>query len=160
MKQDDVNLIYNYLKERFDYRNDGLFIDKTTRQPWFGNQCKRSNQLFFEITIRTEGKKFHMSYGHAIYIYHHQIKPKYLEYINENTVDYRIENLKPINMSQRILKEDCNKKNKHGFRGVVKDGNRFGARIGINGKYKYISWHDTAEKAHEAYLQAKKAVSK
>lgn len=160
MTQDDINLIYEYLTKRFDYREDGILIDKKNKTIWYGHQTRRSKNLFFEVTVRIKGKKYHMSYGHAIYIYHHRLKPDYLEYLNGNTVDCRIENLKAVNMTKRILNLADNSRNKHGYRGVIQDNNRFGARIMTSGKYRYISWHDTPEEAHQSYLSEKKKLLK
>ena len=37
------------------------------------------------------------------------------------------------------------------FRGVSKDGNKFVAKITIDGKQKHIGTYETAEEASEAY---------
>ena len=45
-------------------------------------------------------------------------------------------------------------RNTTGFRGVVKEGNRFRAQITIGGKTQYIGMFGTAKEAAEAYDQA------
>ena len=50
---------------------------------------------------------------------------------------------------------DLRVKNKHGYKGVVNDNKRYGARIWTGKSYKYVSWHDTPQEAHQAYLKAK-----
>ena len=160
MTQDEVNRIYMYLHQRFEYRKDGVLIDKKTKNAWFGYESRNCKKLSYETTIRIKSYKYHISYSHLIFIYHHKIKPSFVEFINKNPVDTRIENMKEITMSKRNLTIEGNERNKHGFRGIVKDNHRYGARIMIKGKYKYISWHDRPEDAYKAYLEAKEDLIK
>jgi hypothetical protein len=101
-----------------------------------------------------------MSYSHSIYLYHHGLKPRYIKHIDGNSVNNKIENLEIETMSNRILAANNKTKNKHGYRGVVKDGTKYYARIMINKKFKWISSHDTPEDAHNSYLKEKLKITK
>lgn len=67
-------------------------------------------------------------------------------------LDNRIENLRVLNGQQN----NCN--NLHWVKGYtyIKRRNKYRAQIGINGKDIFLGYHDTAEEAREAYLNAKK----
>ena len=154
MTQDEVDLIYEYLHENYEYR-DGNLIRTKDNKLLMGCIVRNSKKLIFEISIRIYNKKYHWGYGHWIYFYHHKIKVDYLININGNPVDYRIENLRSVNHSQMMKESDLRVKNKHGYKGVVQDNKRFAARLWTGKSYKYLSWHDTPEDAHAAYLKAK-----
>jgi len=160
MTQDEVDLIYDYLHAKYHYRDDGIFINKKTNHAWHGFEARNAKQLMYEVSIKINGYKHNMTYSHAVYLYHYKIKPDYVEFVNGNSVDTRIENLRPTSMSNRILSQNDSRFNRHGARGVIKDGNRFVARIMINRKFQRISSHTTVEEASEAYLRAKKAILK
>jgi hypothetical protein len=77
-----------------------------------------------------------------------------LDHRNRIETDNRPSNLRlattAINSQNRI----CN--NKCGFPGVAICGNKFQARIRINGRYTHLGSFSTAEAAHGAYIEAKK----
>lgn len=156
MKQEDVEKVYKYLHDNYSYREDGILIHRKTNQPWVGYESRNGKSLLYEVSIRLNNKKLNMSYSHAIYIYHHKEKPKYIAHVDGNPVNNQIENLKIETMTRRILLNDTTTKNKHRYKGVVKDGNKYYARLMINKKFKWISSHNTPEEAHQSYLKAKK----
>jgi hypothetical protein len=154
MTQDEVDTIYNYLHENFRYE-DGLFIRKKDGEIIYGRIDSRAKKLLFMLDVKFNKKRYKWSYAHFIYFYHHKIKPKYLININGNAADIRIENLKEATHSEMMIESDIKVKNKHGYKGVFLDGKRYAARLWLGTKYKYVSWHNTAKEAHEAYLKAK-----
>ena len=159
MTQEEVDLIYDYLHKNYYYRMDGLFLRKKDNSVVFGSQRSQKNNLMYSLNFYLSNKKIHIYYSHAVYLYHKKIKPKYLNYINNNFTDCRIENLELTTMSKRNLNSKIGTINKHGFKGVCKDGNKYYARIMINKKYIWLSSHTTPEEAHEAYLKAKKEMT-
>lgn len=157
MTDDEVQLIYDYLHENYLYE-DGKLIRKYNYRIVYGNFNGNSKKLLFNVSFRVNNKKYNWSYGHLIYVYHHKIKPEYLININGDPTDLRVENLRSTDHSSMMQQCDLKVKNKHGFKGIVKDNNRFGARLWIGKSYKYIGWFATPEEAHAAYLKAKENI--
>jgi len=46
--------------------------------------------------------------------------------------------------------------NTHGFLGVTRDGNRWRAKIQVDGHHRHLGVYETPEEAHQAYLKAKR----
>jgi hypothetical protein len=159
MTEAEVELIYDYLHENYVYR-DGELIRRKCNTTIYGSINGNSKKLLFSVSFRVKNKKYNWSYGHLIYLYHHKIKPDYLIEIDGNPTNYRIENLKSVDHSQMMKQCDLQVKNKHGLKGVYQDNKRFAARLWLGKKYKYISWHNTPEEAHAAYLKAKEEYSR
>lgn len=93
--------------------------------------------------------KVHRLLGKA-YIPNPENKPQ-IDHIDRNTQNNNIENLRWATKSE-------NQRNKTvsgavPFKGVSEKGNRFRARIRIDGKLKYLGLYDTPEEASEAYIQ-------
>lgn len=154
MTEEEAQIIYDYLHQTYVYEN-GLLKNKKRNKIIDGHLEKNSKTLNFRMTIRVKNKKYKWSISHIIYFYHKKIKPKYIKYINGNKCDTRIENLACMNHQEMMNNCDLFVKNKNKFKGVIKDGNRFAARIWINKKYKYCGWFNTPEEAYQAYLKAK-----
>lgn len=159
MSEEEVQLIYDYLHNTYIYK-DGNLIRKDNKKMLMGTICGNTTKLLFTVSFRVGDIKRNWPYSHLIYIYHHKIKPDYISQINGNHADCRIENLREINHSQMMMESDLRVKNKHGYKGVVQDNKRFGARLWMGNSYKYISWHNSPEEAHAAYLKAKEEYAK
>ena len=88
-----------------------------------------------------------------VWMIHHGEIParKVVDHINNNPIDDRIENLQAI--SQR-LNASKDVKPRDLPTGVRRKGNRFTVYARIDGKYRYISSHATAEEASAAYQRA------
>lgn len=80
-----------------------------------------------------------------------------IDHINGQRTDNRIENLRDV--PRRINQENIRFARSHSKTGLLgvspKDG-RYRARINVHGRAVYIGKFDTAEKAHHAYLEAKR----
>jgi hypothetical protein len=82
---------------------------------------------------------------------------KEIDHIDGNKLNNAIQNLREVTRSENqsnIYKPQSI--NKLGLRGVCKHRNKFMADIKVNGKKVYLGLFDTAELAHQAYLNAKK----
>lgn len=77
-----------------------------------------------------------------------------LDHINGNRSDNRIANLRLCTVAQNRINSKANANNRSGLKGA--HWNRFRgtwiARCGVNGRSVYIGAFDTAEAAHQAYL--------
>lgn len=82
-----------------------------------------------------------------------------IDHKNGIKTDNRIENLREANKSENQQNLRCARCNsKTGFLGVTARRGRYRATLGINGKLKFIGTFDTPEEAHQAYLNAKRAM--
>ena len=81
---------------------------------------------------------------------------KDVDHINRNPLDNRRENLRICTHQQNQYNRTKQSNNTSGFKGVSfnKEKQKFEARIGIDGKSKFLGYFDTAEKASECYKQA------
>lgn len=86
---------------------------------------------------------------------HHIILPpsegRIIDHINRNKLDNRRENLRVVTYSQNGMNRGVNSGSLTGFKGAIKESNRFISRIGVNGKNIYIGTFTTAEDAAKAY---------
>lgn len=81
----------------------------------------------------------------------------HIDHINGNPSDNRICNLRDVTRSINLQnRHNATKSNKSGFLGVIARGNRWRSRIKVEGKDVYIGTFDTKEKAHQAYIEAKR----
>lgn len=72
--------------------------------------------------------------------------------------DNRWQNLRPLTRAENMQNlQGAHRDNSTGLLGVAPVRNRFGAYIRIDGKNRYLGSFNTAQEAHEAYLQAKRA---
>lgn len=85
-------------------------------------------------------------------------KGEVIDHINHNPSDNRKCNLRISNKQTNGINRPCNKNNKLGVKGVNKitNGNKFTARIMVNGKTIYLGCYDTVEEAAKARVRAEK----
>ena len=85
--------------------------------------------------------------------------PKHIDHINRIKTDNRILNLRLaddlLNNRNRV---NPNKNSSTGFIGVTKPNHtsKWAASITVNYKRVHIGYYDTAQQAHQAYIEAKK----
>lgn len=138
MTEEEVNLIYEYLHENYEYR-DGELISKKTNRP-IGTICVQNNSIYLYWQIRIKNKATSFLVKSLIYIFHYKKYNRFFDFKDKNPMNLRIENLIPIDSRRRV------------GRGVTKSKNAFRVTICINRKTLYIaSFYDEkiAEKAAE-----------
>ena len=80
-----------------------------------------------------------------------------IDHINGDRKDNRIVNLRDATAkinAQNIRKAPVNSST--GYLGVTKKGNKYRAQISLNGSKKHLGYFDTAEEAHERYVEMKR----
>lgn len=77
-----------------------------------------------------------------------------IDHVDRDRSNNRWENLREATRAQNAMNVRIHRDNPIGVKGVTKRRNRFEARIGIGGKYKYLGIFDTKEEASAAYLAA------
>ncbi len=157
MTQEEVDLIYNYLHENYEYLGQiGCLINKKSKKVMYGSTTKNINQLRIDSSIRINNRKYSMLYSHLLWIYFYKDKPKLIGYKDNNPSNIKIENLVIGSMSLSIINNDTGRINKHGYRGVCKCQNAYYGRLFLNKKFIWSRAYKTPEEAHQAYLDLKK----
>lgn len=114
---------------------------------------------------RSDGKVMHEQLGRVIMArmlgYAIPSEPKYvIDYINENTLDNRRENMRLATYAERCAHRKRQRTAKNPYEGVDfrKDCTRrpWAAVINCQGKFRLIGNYSTPEEAHEAYMARKK----
>ena len=141
------------LKEYFDYQNGDLIRIKATRSQSTGKKAGW-------ITLCNGRQYRKMSFSHKtyyvhrmIFLWHHGYQPKYIDHINTNSLDNRIENLREATQSQNCANQNIKKNNTSGFKGVKyrKDLNKWSASVMVNRKNIALGCFETIDQAVEAY---------
>ena len=93
-----------------------------------------------------------------IFMMHHGYLPKYIDHIDGNPANNRIDNLRAATSSQNNLNRGKHKRNTSGYKGVtwVATQSRYSARIAIGNKRLFLGYFDDPKEAHEAYCNAAK----
>ena len=156
--EERINKLYELLHCRFIYHKDGYFIRKDTGKIVNGCFDPKASTLSYVIHIRNKDEKYKIHYNHAIYLFHHKKKVKYLRCINGNHSDIRIQNLEECSMSDLSHNNRRIYKNKFGLKGVqFMDGKYYGI-LYKNYKKIYSKACNTPHDAHQAYLKLKNEV--
>ena len=143
------------LKELLTYHDDsGLFTRNMNRKKYLKNSVAGNLSKDGYITIKLENKIY---FAHRlVWLYKHGTMPiNEIDHINHNRADNRLKNLRDVNKAiNQQNKTKSHSNNKHGFLGVSFDirANKWYARI----NHKYLGTFNTAQLAHEAYLNAKR----
>lgn len=82
-------------------------------------------------------------------------KDKVTDHINHDTLDNRRNNIRTCSQAENNQNAGP-RPNSSGFTGVDAWGNRWRARIRIQGKVRHLGMFDTPEEAHAQYLSARK----
>lgn len=147
------------LKSRLDYNPDtGEFHWKIKPSKRFPAGMKAGSNVNGYIRIHMNSKLYG---AHRLaWLYVHGEHPEHqIDHINGNPSDNRIANLRKATQfenAQNIRRPQKN--NSHGNLGISYDPHKklWRARIGINGKRKYIGRFKSQEDAAQAYINAKR----
>ena len=161
MTQDEVDIIYEYLHENYEYKDGCLISIKDIRH------SKRKGDVlgsFFHqgtggspkirAQIRTNGKQYRWPVSYFIWLYHYKEKPTYIHHLNLNPIDNRIENLAKTSLTQ--LQSMCRGKRKGYKEKANKDGTT-SYRVTLDYNYKKLNIGSFKDKeiAREIYCKAR-----
>jgi hypothetical protein len=144
--------------EMFSYRNGNLFWKSGGRGRTIG---KKIGSLLPNGYVFVQIKGRYFMVHRLIYLMHHKTWPEYIDHIDCNKSNNKIENLREITKSLNALNVKVNKKNNSsGFNGVYwsNRSKKWIAQVSRNHKTKYIGGFDTPVKAAEEiqkYLSTK-----
>ena len=148
----DVSLVKEYFQ--YDAETGILSWKKNQRKSLLGVSCGHKRKDGY---LQTHFKCVHYLTHRLVWIFVYDEHPDgYLDHINGNRSDNRIENLRIVTKKQNAenRKKRQNKSSK--FKGVCfrKDSNKWTAQIGSNYKLKHLGYFETEELAYEAYKKA------
>lgn len=83
-------------------------------------------------------------------------KNQFVDHKNHNPLDNRRSNLRLCTCSQNQCNRPKQSNNTSGFKGVSKNGNRWGAKISYQGVTRHLGTYASPELAHYAYVAAAK----
>ena len=107
------------------------------------------------LYVQAYGKK-HLVHR-VIWFLHHNEVPEFLDHIDGNPLNNKIENLRQATKAQNAMNRKVRADSLTGVKGIMKKGKKFGASIYLNNKPVYLGTFETAELAKAAYAQAANA---
>lgn len=157
MTDDEVELIYEYLHDNYTYNNGELIRTKEIHGSQIGRslgtfRCYPDGNATIVARFNIDKKKYSKSLFYLIWLYHYKEMPRYIQHLDGNKTNNKIENL--IKSENRIIKKTSSKEKGY-F--LVKDAKsiRWRARITVNNKIINLGTYINEEEAHAAYLKAK-----
>jgi len=150
---DRSSLTQEELINSFNYK-DGFLYRKYSRPT--KNANKPSGSLtsygYWEIKFNYTSYLAHR----LIFLYHHGYLPEFIDHIDGDPLNNKINNLRPATTSQNQYNKKVHKTNKLGIKGVYlhKITGKFEARISANGVRQYLGLFKSADQAGEAYKKA------
>lgn len=143
------------LKELLSYdEKTGIFIWKiaNTRRIHVGDEAGRIKEGYIKIGINN--KEYYAHRLAWLYIYG-DWPNKFIDHINGNRSDNRIENLREVTQAENVRNSKMPKTNTSGIKGVrwnKKDG-KWRAQCGIGGKMIYVGQYDSISEAKESVMR-------
>lgn len=156
MQAKEQHLTAELLRQELSYDPDtGEFVRRKKskgRQPQKCNVGTISPHGYQQIRVLYT--RYH---AHRLaWLYVHGDWPSgYLDHINGDTLDNRMENLRVVTKAQNSANQGKQCRNTSGHKGVYWDKNRgkWTVQIGVNRRYKYLGRYDTVEEAAQAYAK-------
>lgn len=146
------------LKKHFSYdKKKGIFIRLLQKNQFkvgeIAGSIHHTNYIYIGIN-----NKIYAAHRLAWLYEYGEFPKKFIDHINNNRSDNRIENLRLATKSENNRNASLRKDNKFGLKGVTLKDGKFYSQITINGKKKYIGSFNTPQEAHNAYAIKAKEV--
>jgi hypothetical protein len=140
-------MTHQEIKEKFDYQGGKLIwkIDRSDKV----KKGKIAGCLRKDGYISIHHNKQTYTAHRLIFCYFYGYMPKYIDHINGNPSDNRIENLRECTSKQNNFNKK--KYGKHKYKGVYKSYNRYKVQIMHNGILLYKGQYKTEEEAAIVY---------
>jgi hypothetical protein len=143
------------LHDLFEYADGKLFWRVNRGCVHAGDEAgtlQKTGAAKNRIYITVDGKKYLLH--RVIWFLHHNEVPEFLDHIDGDPLNNKIENLRPATKAQNAMNRKVRSDSLTGVKGIMKKGKKFGASIYLNNKPVYLGTFETAELAKVAYVQA------
>ena len=150
---ENLAISHDYVLSAFDYQ-DGNLIRKTGRLGEVGQiaGCLHKGTGYIHVKIKAKAFKAHR----LVFLYHYGYLPEFVDHIDGDKTNNRIENLRLATRSQNGSNRPKQKDNTSGYKGVSwsKQYKKWVAQIMKNNKLIYLGLFATPELASQAYNAA------
>ena len=143
----------DYIKTNFVYDNGSLVRIKKSGGEKIGSiagwETICNGRPYRKLSFLSKTVYIH----HAIFVLHHGYLPKYIDHIDGNSLNNKIENLRSATQSQNMANSRMKNTNTSGYKGVTfrKDTKKWQAAIMVNGKHISLGSFSKKEDAAKAY---------
>jgi len=129
------------------FQRDGKIFNKNRPDKPIGYFCKSAGYMRFKCFNKT------WLLHRGIFLLGHGYLPKYIDHINRNKLDNRLENLRECSKTQNCVNSLVRSDNPYGLKGVTfhKSSGKYAAQSFYNGKRVHIGLFNTPEEAGIAY---------
>lgn len=154
MTDDEVQLIYNYLHENYEYR-DGELIritdgsNRRLKDTNLGHFKFRQYETGFQTVIKVNDINYPFFVNHLIWLFHNKQKPEIIIHKDKNPTNMKIENLISLTKEQYKLYKATQ------FSGFTFRYNKYHVKLKSNDKWICLGGYDSPEIAHYVYIKAK-----
>lgn len=135
------------VKELFEYKDGELFWKEGGRP-----KVRQGDRAGFVTTrgyrkVSINSKRYYIH--RLVFLMFHGYFPKFVDHINGNSGDNRIENLREATNAQNMHNAKLSKTNTSGVKGVSwhKDAKKWRVRLSLNGKRINLGLYNTLEQA-------------
>lgn len=144
------------LKELFEYR-DGKLIRRisVSRLGKAGQEAGGFCATTGYNHISVDGKAYNLH--RIIFLYNHGYLPEFIDHIDGNRLNNKIENLRPATKHENCRNRTLHKNNRSGYKNVawVKSNNAWSVSLQVNGKKKHIGFFQDIELADLVATEAR-----
>lgn len=142
--------------ELFDYQ-DGCLHWRANRSAMKAGQLAGHVKTTGYTAVRINNKEYKAH--RIIYLLHHGSLPDYIDHIDGNRSNNKIENLRPATINQNNWNSKRPSQNTSGLKGVCwnKRHKKWFARVQINGKQLFIGYFNNLSDAETAIRNARES---
>lgn len=146
------------LEDLFEYRDGELYRKKDVGRKWKAGQkvgSLHSNGLGY-VNVKLFKKNHYLH--RLVFLMHHGHLPQFVDHIDGNPANNRIENLRAASRSENAWNYKKPTTNKSGYKGVsfAKNCNKWRVRIGVKASRYTVGMFDNLEDAVVAAEQFRK----
>jgi hypothetical protein len=149
-------MTYELATQLFEYKDGILYWKKGTKNTYKGKPVSPSLKRKY-LQVKHKNKVYYIH--RIVFLLCNGYLPKYIDHINQNKHDNRIENLRECNYFQNMANTK-GWKSKSLPKGVSKNGNNFNARIMYMGKQYNLGTFKSIEEAQNIYINKSKELLK